>query len=89
MKDAGEQYADYAMNGGDGAVNPYFDVRNGVASSTLEVHGDPNSLNGIMDASSGEQRYSGWRCRFKFKNVSDGLSKTLFYGEKYVNEERN
>ena len=78
--------SDYAMNGGDGLLYPFFldentgELWNGVAASTHEDRAVSGSYNGQMI----NGRYVGWTPRINFRRVTDGLSKTLAFGEKFV-----
>jgi prepilin-type N-terminal cleavage/methylation domain-containing protein len=90
----GGALCDYAMNGGDSWVSPWWGkgsssannlyTWNGVAAST---HTDPSKTDattGIFNGSDPTWTYSGWKAQIKFKNITDGLSHTLLVGEKHV-----
>ena len=85
--------SDYAMNGGDGLLYPYYmdqstgELWNGVATSTHDNRAVGGSYNGIIVGSGSNERYVNWKCILKFRSVTDGLSQTLFYGEKYIHPE--
>ncbi len=75
--------ADYAACNGDGTF--VYRAGNGAGVPTY-VCSDPmnhNScyLNGTL---SGSGDYTGWKPRRRFKQIRDGLSKTLFVGEKHI-----
>ena len=89
----GGALSDYAMNGGDGLLYPFYldentgEVANGVSSSTHTDRGDDSSLNGKISGFYPCTIYTGWKPRLAFRNVTDGLSHTLLIGEKFVHPE--
>jgi prepilin-type N-terminal cleavage/methylation domain-containing protein/prepilin-type processing-associated H-X9-DG protein len=76
--------ADYALSGGDHqAWTTWYagNDKNGVARHTREQEtNDPNYVVGSCP----DLRVTRWTAQRKFKDVSDGLSKTLLVGEKYM-----
>jgi len=86
----GGALSDYALNAGDGNLYAFYldtftlEPWNGVCISTHSDVLGSDDLNGIMTGGSPCGIYSGWKPRQKFKNITDGLSKTLLIGEKFV-----
>ena len=82
----GGTLSDYAMNGGDGFLYPFWDSRetgkrdglgNGLATR-------PDLNNGkIVDSAKGHV-LKDWESPLGVRHVTDGLSKTLLFGEKFV-----
>jgi len=87
---------DYAMNGGDGTCAPFYTTPgfgNGMARTTHLPDrsaptgcGQNNSVNsGVMSGFGNcNWQYTGWKIFRRFRDVKDGLSKTLLAGEKFV-----
>jgi prepilin-type N-terminal cleavage/methylation domain-containing protein len=84
---------DYGGVGGDGKpawdyADPYSPKPNGVfvAAGPFDQNGDPNNLN--CDGSTGLMK-PGIKIKYivKLRNITDGLSKTLFVGEKHVHQD--
>ncbi|MEX0613669.1 MAG: DUF1559 domain-containing protein [Pirellulales bacterium] len=85
--------ADYAMCGGDGTYVPWTNSPeggNGVGRTThtynqsgMEV-GHSGTLTGYPPPPKANARYENWKIVRKFHQVTDGLSHTIMFGEKYV-----
>ena len=91
---------DYAMCAGDLGDGPEFwQYPSGVASLTLKSRANMTYNGRFVDPSGNvlpgdpdpwtpgwtpETRYTGWKPRLSFRDVTDGLTHTFFAGEKYV-----
>jgi len=97
--DHGEQNSsltDYAMNAGDGELYPWWGGgfphvgnlnQNGVASSTHKNGFSTQILTGTVSGRPPWDTYTNWKAQIKFRSITDGLSKTLLAGEKFVHPE--
>ena len=86
----GGALCDYSMNAGDGEEYPWYGSAyqtrwNGVAAHT---HTGRNGYNGKLVGTDPTYTYSGWKAQSKFKDVSDGLTKTLLIGEKWLHPDQ-
>ena len=85
----GGALCDYAINAGDGELYPWWGTdaipESGVAHATYKSL--TFQLTGKLIGSDPTWRYVGWRPLLRFKDVADGLSKTLLIGEKWVHPE--
>ncbi len=81
--------ADYAICGGDGTY--WYHYNGGVANSNgigYPTHDPVGIRTGWFEESStGQLRYVGYKMFRSFGDVTDGLSNTLFVGEKHVHPE--
>jgi prepilin-type processing-associated H-X9-DG protein len=82
---------DYAMSGGDGTIPRWYgnengQEANGIARSTHDYRLPPINLSGTLSDTTrfSQGTYTGWKTFRQFRQVSDGLSKTLLVGEKHV-----
>ena len=90
----GGSLTDYAMNAGDGELYPWWGGgwpyvgnldQNGVASSTYKNGTSSGILTGTYSGGSDPWNiYTEWKAQIKFRSITDGLSKTLLAGEKFV-----
>lgn len=89
----GGALSDYAMNGGDGFFYPFwasdsggFDGHDGKGNG---VATRPDMIAGVWSNSpQGDPIVTGWEsARLSLRHIEDGLSKTLFFGEKFVHNE--
>lgn len=82
--------SDYTMCAGDGTATPWWLTipggGNGFARSTHVFYGQHGAyyLSGRLSGSEPNVRYTGWKIFRAFRHVTDGLSRTLMAGEKYV-----
>ena len=76
---------DYGLVAGDGSAIPWWGTvpagGNGMARSTHTFTEQPS---GVHVGSTPNLKYTGWKMRRAFNDVSDGLSNTLMAGDKYV-----
>ena len=82
----GGTLSDYAMNGGDGFLYPFWDStkigkRDGLGNG-LATRPDLN--NGVIVDSPKGHVLKDWESPLGVQHVTDGLSKTLLFGEKFV-----
>lgn len=82
----GGALSDYAMNGGDGFLYPFWDStkigkRDGLGNG-LATRPDLTSGT-IVDSDKGHV-LKDWKSPLGIQHVTDGLSKTLLFGEKFV-----
>ena len=86
----GGALCDYAINAGDGELYPWWGTAdqppNGAGRPTHKVP-TRETLTGTLVGLDPTWRYIGWRPLLRFKDVRDGLSKTLLIGEKWVHPE--
>ena len=85
----GGALTDYAMSVGDGCYYPHW-----VSTSSLCGRGPAGSGNGVgaradfsallEDGPEGDIVISGWESPLSFKHITDGLSNTIFAGEKWI-----
>ena len=90
----GGSLTDYAMNVGDGELYPWWEGgwpyignldQNGVASSSHKNGTSTGILTGTMSGGRDPWNiYADWKAQIKFRSITDGLSKTLLVGEKFV-----
>ena len=91
----GGTLSDYAMNGGDGFLYPWWASE---LSRDDQDEGDgkgngvavrPDLRAGVWsDSPDGDPVFTGWEsARLSPRQITDGLSKTLFFGEKFVHME--
>ena len=82
----GGTLSDYAMNGGDGFLYPFWEA---ISSGGREGLGNglatrPDMSMGRMEDSANGPMYLDWEGPLGIQKVTDGLSKTLLFGEKFV-----